>query len=104
MKKFLNKIQTGSDAAKIGWLILFSGIAMVLVVFFWLKYLDSIIADQANSQQQISGQQTKQDAGQNFAFWQTLKAGFGIIFQWIADTFHSVFNMIREPKSYMIKP
>ncbi len=103
MREFLKKIQTGSERDKMRWLILFSGIALVLVLFVWLKYFDSIIAGQTNNQG-VSGQQTEQEAGQNFAFWQTFKAGLGVVFQSIADGFHSIFNAIREPKSYIVKP
>ena len=103
MKKFLKRIQTGSEATKRRWLILFSGIAVVLVLFIWLKYFDSIIAGQTNNRE-ITAQKTEQESGNGFAFLQTFKAGLGVVFQSIADGFHSIFNAIREPKSYMIKP
>ncbi len=99
MKKFLKKIQTGSERNKVRWLILFSVIAAVLVLFVWLKYFNLIIASQTNNQE-IAGQ----EAGQGFAFWQTFKAGLGVVFQSIANGFHSIFNTINQPKSYMIKP
>lgn len=100
MKDFLKKIQTGDEGTKRLWLILFSGIAMILVVFFWIKYFNSIAQPVEQPQQQESAQ----EAGQSFSFWQTLKAGIGVIFQSIADTFHYTFNKILEPKSYIIKP
>ncbi len=103
MKEFLKRIQTGNEATKMRWLILFSGIAVVLVLFVWLKYFDSIIAGQTNNQE-IAGQQIERESGNGFAFWQTFKAGFGVVFQTILDGFHSIFNVIREPKSYIVKP
>ena len=102
MKKFLKKIQTGSERNKVRWLILFSVIAAVLVLFVWLKYFNLIIASQTNNQE-MAGQQTGQEAGQGFAFWQTFKAGLGVVFQSIANGFHSILNTINQPKSYMIK-
>lgn len=103
MNNFVKKIRDGSEASKMRWLILFSAIAAVLVLFVWLKYFDSIIAGQANNQN-ISGQQAEQETGNGFAFWQTFKSGLGVIFQSIVDGFHSIFNVISQPKSYMIKP
>ncbi|MDP3948672.1 MAG: hypothetical protein Q8Q17_01845 [bacterium] len=103
MIAFIKKLREGNDASKMRWLILFSAVAAVLVLFVWLKYFDSIIAGQANNQE-VAGQQAEQEAGQNFAFWQTFKAGFGIVFQSIADGVNSIFNTIREPKSYIVKP
>ena len=103
MKEFLKKIQTGSERNKVRWLILFSGIAVVLVLFIWVKYFDSIIASQTNSQD-LTGQQADQNNGNGFAFWQTFKAGLGVVFQSIVDGFHSIFNAVSQPKSYMIKP
>jgi len=102
MKEFLKKIQTGSEANKMRWLILFSAIAAVLVLFVWLKYFDSIIADQTNNQE-ITGQQNEQENGTGFGFWQTFKSGLEVVFQGIANGFHSIFNVISQPKSYMIK-
>lgn len=103
MKKFLNKIQTGSEANKMRWLILFSVIAAALVLFVWLKYFDSIVASQTNNQD-VAGQQTGQETSNGFAFWQTFKAGLGVVFQSIANGFHSIFSIISQPKSYMINP
>ncbi len=103
MKEFLKKIQNGSERNKVRWLILFSVIAAMLVLFVWLKYFDSIIASQTNNQD-VTGQQAEQNNGNSFAFWQTFKAGLGVVFQSIADGFHSIFNAISQPKSYIVKP
>ena len=102
MKKFLKKIQTGSEANKMRWLILFSAVAAVLVLFIWLKYFDSIIAGQVNNQE-VAGQQAEQETEQSFAFWQTFKAGLGVVFQSIADGVQFIFNAVSQPKNYIIK-
>ncbi|MDO8664021.1 MAG: hypothetical protein Q7K44_00495 [Candidatus Liptonbacteria bacterium] len=102
MLDFIKKLRDGDETTKRRWLILFSGIAAVLVLFVWLKYFDSIIAGQTNNQE-MAGQQAEQGAGQSFSFWQTFKAGLEAVFQGISDGFHSIFNAIREPKNYIIK-
>ncbi len=103
MLTFIKKLREGDEATKMRWLILFSAIAAVFVLFVWLKYFNSIVSNQVNNQQ-LSEQETERETGQNFSFWQTFKSGLEVTLQSIADGFHSIFSTISQPKNYMIKP
>lgn len=94
---FIEKLRGSEEHIKRRWLFLISGISMVVIVFFWMKYFNSLV-------QPIGApQQAEQNTEQSFTFWDTFKAGLGTIMGTAGKTFNSMINAIRQPKSYDIK-
>ncbi len=95
---FIKKLRESDEHTKRRWLFLISGVSMAVIVFFWMEYFASIVGPAAQPQPE------EQNSGQGFAFWETFKAGLGIISENADKTFSSIMNAIRQPKSYDIVP
>ncbi len=98
MENFIKKLRDSDNAVKRRWLVVFSAIAMVFVVFIWTKYFNSLVAPIG------APQPTEQGPGEGFTFWQTFKSGLAIISQSLGGLLHSLINIFREPKDYIIQP
>ncbi len=98
MNNFIKKLQESDEKTKRRWLFLLSGISMFAVIFLWTKYFNSIV-EHINAPEQ-----NNQEVSQSFPFWQTFKAGLGVVSETAGGIAHSLFNTITQPKSYDIKP
>ena len=98
MYDFIKKLRESDEITKRRWLFLFSGISMLAVIFLWTKYFNTIVGP-INAPEQ-----DKQEISQSFPFWQTFKAGFGVVSDTAGGIANSLFNIISQPKSYDIKP
>ncbi len=98
MNDFLKKIQESDDAEKRKWLFVFSGVAIAVVVFLWLKYFNSLLGPVSPAEQQNIG------GGNGLAFFETFKAGLAIVVKTIGGAIKSVVDFILQPTSYIIKP
>ena len=94
---FIEKLRGSEEHIKRRWLFLFSGISMVVIVFLWMKYFNSLV------QPIRAPKQAEQNAEQSFTFWDTFKAGLGTVMGTTAKTLNSMINKISQPKSYDIK-
>jgi len=95
---FINKLRESEEHIKRRWLFLISGILMFIVVFFWMKYFNSLVGPTG------APQQTEQNAEQNFTFWGTFKTGLATVAEMAGKTLNSLINTIRQPKNYDITP
>ncbi len=70
VKNFLVKLQNSSEQTKKRWLIGLSAASMILIIIFWLSFLNSAIDRVATPQpEEISG----------IGFWQVFKTGLTTI-------------------------
>ncbi len=67
--KFIKRLQEADEATKKKWLIIMSGVTMVILIFFWLIYLKSAFV--------AIGPAPKEE--NQDSFWQTFIAGFSLI-------------------------
>lgn len=96
--EFIKELRESEEHIKRRWLFLISGISMVIIVFFWIKYFALLVGPASQPKPE------EQNSGQSFAFWETFKAGLGMISENAGKTLNSIMNAIRQPKSYEIKP
>lgn len=98
IREFIKKLQESDEIIKRRWLFLFSGLSMIAVIFLWTKYLNSIVGP-VNAPVQ-----SNQEVSQNFSFWQTFRAGLGIVSDTAGGVVYSLLNVISQPKNYDITP
>jgi len=96
--EFIKKLRESEEHIKRRWLVLISGVLMVFIVFFWMKYFNSLV------EPMDAPQPAEQSAGQGFTFWETFKSGLGAILETAGKTLSSFMNMISQPKNYDITP
>ncbi|MBI4086317.1 MAG: hypothetical protein HY433_03725 [Candidatus Liptonbacteria bacterium] len=94
---FLKRLQESEENVKRRWLILGSAVMMILVVFIWLNYFNTLV-------QQASAPAQTEQAERGLTFWQTFKSGLGIVFQTAGSKIKYWFEIARSPKSYSINP
>lgn len=93
---FIRKLQTSEAHIKFRWLIGSSAIVILLVVFVWLNYFNTLV--QANP----SASETD-SASQGLGFWQTFKGGLRVVSHGIGDKFSSWYDALKSPRSYEVK-
>jgi hypothetical protein len=99
MHDFIDKLRNSEEHIKLRWLFILSGISMVVIVFFWMKYFNSLVTPIGAPQQQA-----EQNTEQGFTFWETFKAGLGTVIETTGEALNSLVNTVRQPKSYDITP
>lgn len=106
-RNFLEKLQSASNEKKKIWMILFTSIAMVIVVFLWLMYFNNLVAslsrpsNLAKAQPQDNATATK---SRDFSFVETMKNSTAIVFGFLGDRFNDLVKIFEKPKEYIIKP
>ncbi len=96
--EFIKELRESDERTKRRWLFLVSGVSMAVIVFFWIKYFALLVGPASQPQPE------EQNSGQSFAFWETFKAGLGMISENAGKTLNSIMNTVRQPKSYDIVP
>jgi hypothetical protein len=94
IKIFLNKIQNSNEAVKKRWLIGATAVSMILVVSFWLIYMQSTIQFSNNNIE-------KQESG--VGFWQIFKNGLAIFSNSIKENIKMLFNEITQSRTITIE-
>jgi len=93
LKRKLEEIQNSSQSNKNRWLIGASAVAMVVVVFLWLVYLDQIIRP--------SGVGPAPDA--SVSNWQVFKNGLKIVFESIKNDLSILISKITGSRTIVIE-
>lgn len=68
IRNFIEKIQNSEDNVKKRWLVILSGLSMVIIIAIWLIYLNNIMEKVGEKQSRQSGT----------TFWQIFKTGLQI--------------------------
>ena len=104
-RNFLEKLQSASHEKKKFWMILFTSIAMVVVIYLWLAYFNNLVASLSRpstlAQAQDKAVETK---SQDFSFTETMKNGTAIVFGFFGDRANDLVKLFEKPKEYIIKP
>lgn len=103
MRKFIAKLQNSNDTTKKIWLVVFSGISMMLVVSFWLVYLDKIVTQVSNPDGTPAIAQNSQEKSDVPGFFAIFGAGVKTIFDALKEKLAVRNNIVIEnPKMNFI--
>lgn len=96
MRKFIAKLQNSDETTKKIWLVFFSGISMMLVVSFWLVYLDRIVAQVGNPDGTPAIAQNSQEKSDAPGFFAIFGAGVKTIFDALKEKLAVRNNIVIE--------
>ena len=90
MKNFIEKLQKSNEATKKKWLIILTVLAMIVVIGFWLAYLNLTIPKMPTKE--VAMQTDQQKSG----FFTIFKAGVDSVFSQIKERTKNAFNFFKE--------
>lgn len=96
-KNFLERLQSADDDAKQRWLVAASVLCMVIVVFVWLKYFNTLV-------EPVTAPPSPEGESQGFSFWQSAKNGTALLYEAFLGKIQSLGEILSAPRSYIIKP
>ena len=95
----LEKIRNSDDGTKKVWLILFSSVVMIVVIFVWVAYFDTLLV---SVNKPVEADEVEKADG--FGFFGTIKSGAAAVYDFLADKVSGIFGTINKPKEYIIEP
>ena len=99
MEGFLEKLRSSDDATKTKWIILFTSIIMVIVVYVWLAYFNTLFAS-FNTPSAVTENQSNPP--------QEIARSYPTIFERMGSAYHAfigaVGNMLKLQREYTITP
>lgn len=97
MIKFLEKLQSSSEATKRKWMFATTLVIMVLVIYVWLAYFNNLVGGFNQSETATAPQGS-------FTFWQSMKNGTAVIYQTFNDKLHAFGQILASPREYIVNP
>ncbi len=88
LKNQLEKIQNSDEQTKKKWLIIMSGISMLIIIIIWLFYMTSLVSNTAQSETQTDNSGT--------GFWQIFKTGLTVIGNNVEEKAGNVISKIGD--------
>ncbi|HEY4525630.1 MAG TPA: hypothetical protein VJL32_00845 [Candidatus Paceibacterota bacterium] len=95
MPNFLERIRTSDDQTKKRWLVGVSAVIMLVIVWVWLGYFNSLFMSPDASASPEQG---------GFSFWTSLKSGGSAAWDSMTASVKSFGKFFGGPKEYIIKP
>lgn len=99
MKSFLEKLQSADENTKTRWIIVLTVAIMVVVIYVWASYFNTLIAGPLGAQAVASDKTTN-----GFGFWQTMKNGMATIYGVFMDKIRLLGNILNTPREYIVRP
>ena len=96
MKQFLQNIQNAPEHVKTRWLVGLSAATMVVVIFLWLSYFNTLI-EPAPTQQATAKPQEE-------SFWETMKHGATVLGSSFGKGLRGLGAILEAPRSHIINP
>ena len=96
---FLEKIRNSDDGTKKIWLILFTSVAMAVVIYVWVAYFNTLLV---NINKPLEADEVAKS--DEFGFFDTIKSGAATVYEFLADTASGIFGEIKKSKEYIIEP
>ncbi len=105
MKNFINKLQNSNETTKKLWLFILSGVSMMIVISFWVLYMDKTVANVsglnnspsiAKSDSAVVQDTDKTDKYETPGFFAIFSAGVKTIFDIVKDKLAIRNNIVIE--------
>ena len=93
IKSFIEKLQNSDDAVKKRWLVIMSGLSMIVIIAIWLVYLN-------NSIQKLGENSPRQS---ETTFWQVFKTGLQVAGNSIKEKSSDLLYKIIGEKTIIIE-
>ena len=93
IRNFIKKLQNSEDNVKKRWLIILSGLSMVIIIVIWFIYLN-------NTMEKIGEKQSRQS---ETTFWQVFKTGLRITGNAIKEKSGELIYKIMGEKTITIQ-
>lgn len=100
MKSFLEKLQSADEDIKRRWMIGATIVIMVIVVYIWMAYFNTLISGFSPSQVSVSDQ----TAAGSHGFWFTMKNGMSTIYNMFMSAAGGFGKILNAPREYIVKP
>ncbi len=100
MSGFLEKLRKADEGVKMRWIILFTSIAMVIVIYVWLAYFNTLFAT-LNTSSAVAEDQTGAPQQKAAHPSPTFLERMGSAYQAFTDAFGGIFKLQKE---YVIRP
>ncbi|RJQ28637.1 hypothetical protein C4571_03135 [Candidatus Parcubacteria bacterium] len=94
---FLHKIQSADEPTKRKWVVVFSTIAMALVVYVWLAYFNNLIG---NSVAPASNEPVQEEP----TFFDAVRRGSAILYEGFKGKIQDLGGILKAPREYIIQP
>ena len=93
-------MQESDERRKTRWLVGLSAALMIVVVFLWLSYFNTLITP-AHQAAIVAGEA---GGATSISFWDTMKTGTAVIADHLWDAVRRLGEILNTPRSYIIKP
>jgi hypothetical protein len=108
MKDFFTELQSLGEPAKSKILIIATVIIMIVVIYFWLAYFNSIIAgvsapsvaDTGGAAQQGLAPTAQEDAGP----WVIMMRAPAFLYDQFMNAAQGLANVLQAPRQYVVQP
>lgn len=101
MKNFLDSLRESDNATKDAWIVVASGAAMVVVLFVWFSYFNSILGRVAERNDAPVPQGTLIEEGTAL---DSISRGAAAIYRAFAGGARGIFRGLTEPKQFDVEP
>ena len=98
-KNWLQRLQESDESRKRRWLVGLALLSMVIVVFVWLSYFNSLLSC-ANQVVAVASA----ERNTNVSFFETMKTGTAVITDHLWSAVRRLGRILNAPKNYIIKP
>ena len=101
MAGFLEKLRSADNATKTRWIILFTSVAMAIVLYVWLAYFNTLFSSLDNSSATATAMNQNGTSQEIEHMSPTILERIGSVYHAFTDV---IGNMLKLRKEYIIKP
>ncbi|MGC9598854.1 MAG: hypothetical protein ABSE18_00500 [Minisyncoccia bacterium] len=112
-KSFLEELQSLDETTKTKILVVATAVAMIIVIYVWLAYFNSLIAgvaqegtasSAASSSVPSSAASSSAVSSGGTSIWQNVEGGIGTLYGKSVGFLHYLGNILQAPRQYIVKP
>ena len=101
LREFIEKLQSAPYERKRIWMILFTTVVMMVVIYVWLAYFNNLVASLSRP---VAARTPEMESRDDFSFGQTMKNGVAAVYSFLRDKLEGLIGILETPKEYLIEP